>query len=75
MPKRTTKHERAMSHIREIVYETLRRCQDGEYEATSGVAAGQLTIALTKVQDRIVREVDYAFNPSLTVTVSAEVKS
>lgn len=72
MTKKPTNHERAMAHLREVIYRTLRDYQDGKFEATTGVAAGALTIPLTTVNDRILREIDYVFNPRLTVTVATE---
>jgi len=59
--KRQAEHALAMTHIRDVVYRTLRDFQDGKFREGSGVSAGQLGVAMTTAYDRIIKAVDATF--------------
>lgn len=61
LTQRQAQHTNAMSELRTFVYDTLRSYQKGEFDATSGVTAGQLGIELTVVNDQILKKVDELF--------------
>lgn len=54
---RVNQLRRANPAYEEKVYRILRDYQDGKFDASSGVAVGQLTIALSTAYDRIVAAV------------------
>jgi hypothetical protein len=59
--KRLTAHQKRMCEFEELMYQTLRKLEDGLFDATSGVAVGALSIAFSTAFDLIKANAESVF--------------